>query len=82
MPYTVDDADFSKLMLDLQVSNTISEKILKEVDFMKWTCYLVIALEIITVITMYVEWRFPHLIKKWFYPPESDKTVSLVANAV
>ena len=82
MPYVVDDADFSKMMVEIQVQNTLSDKLLEQVDYMKWSCYLVVVLEVVALGMFYFEWRYPHLVKKWFCPPESDKTVPLVSNAV
>ena len=82
MPYVVDDAEFSNLMVELKVANTLSDNILGQVEYMKWSCYLVVVLEVIALGMFYFEWRYPHLVKKWFYPPESDKTAPLVSNAV
>lgn len=51
-------------------------------SYMKCYCYLVVVLQVIALGIFLIEWRYQHLVKKWFYPPESDKTVPLVSDAV
>ena len=82
MPYVVDDADFSKFMVELEVSNKISDNILKHVEVMNYSFYFIVIAEVITLGLLFFEWRYPHLVKKWFSPPETEKTSPLVSNAV
>lgn len=82
MPYVVNDADFSKMMVEVEVSNKLSERILKHIEFLDYWFYFWVGALILSIFSMYFEWRYPHLVKKWFYPPESDKTAPLVSNAV
>ena len=50
--------------------------------YMKCSCYLVVVLEVVALEMFVIEWRYQRLVKEWSYPPESDKTVPLVSNAV
>jgi hypothetical protein len=85
MPYVVNDADFSKMMVDVQVSNSLNEKLIKHMEKLDYWFYFLVTAEIICLIVVFLEWRFPHLVKKYLYPPETkpdDKTAPLVSNAV
>lgn len=85
MPYVVNDADFSKMMVDVQVSNALNEKLLKHMEMLDYWFYFLVCAEIVLGILLVLEWRFPHLVKKYLYPPEAkpdDKTAPLVLNAV
>ncbi len=82
MPYVVNDADFSKMMVEVEVSNKLAEKILKHIEYIDNWFYFWMILTVICIVFTLFEWRFPYLVKKWCYPPESDKTASLIANAV
>jgi hypothetical protein len=85
MPYVVNDVDFSKMMVDVQVSNSLNEKLIKHMEKLDYWFYFLVTAEIICLIVVFLEWRFPHLVKKYLYPPETtpdDKTAPLISNVV
>ena len=85
MPYVVNDDDFSKMMVDVQVSNSLNEKLIKHMEKLDYWFYFLVTAETICMIVLFLEWRFPHLVKKYLYPPETkqdDKTAPLISNVV
>jgi len=85
MPYVVNDADFSKMMVDVQVSNSLNQALIKHMEKLDYWFYFLVTAEIICLIVVFLEWRFPHLVKKYLYPPETkqdDKAAPLISNVV
>lgn len=85
MPYVVNDADFSKMMVELEVSNNLNGKLIKHMEKLDYWFYFLITAEVVCLVLLFLEWRFPHLVKKYLYPPETktdDKAAPLLSNAV
>jgi len=81
MPYVVNDDDFNEMMTELKVSNTIGGQVLGHMKWMDDMFIALIVMEFVVIGAMIFEWRFPHLVKKWFMPPEEDKKAPLLAAA-
>lgn len=82
MPYTVNDQDFSEMMVEIKASNRIGDAMLKRLDWMDQLFYLLVFFECVFMVLMFLEWRYPNLIKKWFSPAEQEKAPPAVSNVV
>lgn len=74
MPYVVNDDDFSKMMVEIQVNNEIGKDILIQLNKSSNIMLFMVILEVVCIAVMLFEWRFPHIVQSWCMPPSSSRS--------